>query len=245
MRPSLTILNMMAILAFSSCVDGFLGDCGRGAGPLLREKRDVAAFHTIRLEENVNLHITEDSICSIEVESGQHLLPGIITEVRDSQLFITDRNRCDWVRNLQNKSTVYVRLPGLRHISQLGSGNMITNDTLHFPCFTIEIFDGGGSTRLLVNNHRLGLKIHDGTADITAFGKTDDLYIFNSGYGPVDCIGLAGRKTEIHSESTNNSCVWSLEELRASIFAPGNIYYKGDPGFIHTNIQGTGRLIRL
>ena len=104
-------------LFYFSCNNENSCDCLKSIGPVVTEERVIPAFNKLSLEDNVNLFITQDSVYSLTVEAGEHLLQSIKAEVTDSCLYLKNENKCNWVRSFENKINVYLRFKKLTILS--------------------------------------------------------------------------------------------------------------------------------
>ena len=84
-----------------------------------------------------------------------------------------------------------------------------------------------------------------GTVTVNATGFSQVTYISNRGYGPLHAEDLNSKFTYISTFSPNDVFVNATVELAVEIGNIGNVYYRGDPPEVSTNIYGGGRLIKL
>jgi hypothetical protein len=104
MRKKIIKYSIMTISLFSlSCNKENRCDCFKSTGDITSESRNISDFKKIILEDNINLYITPDTIYSLTIEAGAHLLKSIKTEVTDSCLILKNENKCNWVRNYKDK----------------------------------------------------------------------------------------------------------------------------------------------
>jgi len=244
MRYTIIILSVI-LLTLTACEKSILGDCFKGAGKTIIEHRDIPEFKHINLEDNVNLVITQDSRHSIKVESGENLAPKIITEVSDGVLFIKNQNTCDWSRDYSNDITVYVSFEHLTSIDYRSSGNIVSTNTIVSDSLNISVWDGSGIIDLDIDTQKSVMNLHYGAVDFYIRGKSGVNFIYASSYGPFYCEELKTIFTYMNNRGSNDCYVWATYHLGVEIEYLGNIYYKGDPVTINSNITGTGQLIHI
>lgn len=220
-----------------------LCDCLESTGSLSTEERAINEFTSIRTEDNINLILCRDTVCHVSVECGAGLIKDIHTGVEGGRLRIRNTNRCNWVRDLDPVIKVYVFYKKLEELDYSSTGNISTRDTLKSERFTLNVRDGAGSINMVVNIDTAFFNEHEGTADISLFGKVKAQYIYNNGLGPVNALGLASFYSFVHNRGTNDCFVKVSDRLEANIEYYGNIYYLGDPPVIISWITGEGKLI--
>lgn len=240
------ILSLLFVLViFAGCKKENLDDCFSNAGEVVTETRLLSYFENISIYDNVNLILVQGNGFSVKVEGGENLISSVQTEVTDSSLVIHNTMKCNWVRDYKNELTVYVSTASLKSIRYEGSGDIKTTGNLKFNELAISVWGGSGSFELDVDCDRLDLAQHYGTVDFNVSGKTGLTAIYSNSYGPFNCYGLNSNIVYIRSNGTNDCFVHANHILEAEITSVGNVYYKGNPFEIKTQISGTGRLIKL
>lgn len=221
-------------------------DCLKGTGDIITEHRAILPFHKIHMQDNINLYISIDSIYSLSVEAGGKLLSSVITEVKDSCLYLKNENKCNWVRSYKNKINVYISCKTLIEIMRnKASGNVYTLDTIYSNLFQINSFNGGGEVNLKLVSKQSFFKIHTGPDDIIVNGRSENAYIYSSGNGLADLSNFSSNYAIVSTKSTNNCYIKANKELEVFIDYVGNIYYSGNPAIIKINTTGSGKLIKM
>lgn len=171
-----------------------------------------------------------------------YLIDGISTEVVSGKLIIRNNNKCNWLRDLNNKFTVTVTVKDLDYILTQGSGNINFVDTLRNSPFLIESYNGTGDYRLLFSSSRAELKLHSGPADIYVSGYVADIFIYSAANGFVHGEHLRADLCSISTYSTGDTRVGPSNTLNANIGYSGDVYYTGQPVITRTG-DGTGQLL--
>ena len=169
----------------------------------------------------------------------------IKSEVRDSCLYLTNENKCNWVRSFKDKVNIYVtciKIKGL--VNNIGSGNITSLDTLYTDYFQLDDFDGSGIINLKLVANTSWFNLHTGPADLVVNGRSGLSYLYSVGNGSADLKNFPSNGYYITNNSTNNCYVNVQKELDVKIGYIGNIYYSGSPYKITTNITGSGKLIK-
>lgn len=205
----------------------------------------MAYFHSVKLYDNINLHLSQSAGNTLTLEAGKNLMDKIETYVNeDSTLIIKNNNSCNWVRSYNKPITVYVNVTDLRKIEYRSIGNVTNDDTLRVDSLTIDVWEGAGTIELAINTVNCNANIHYGTADIFLHGKAKQGFYYMLGAGKIDASGLEVGLAYLRNWSSNNMYLWATNNMSVEIKGLGNVYYKGNPG-ISSSILGEGKLIRL
>lgn len=246
MRKHKHILILVTLLlALSSCRKANRFDCLKSTGDEVRIQRPVSGFHSLHLVDDVNLYISPDSIFGLEIEGGEHLLDLLETHVSDSILYISDENRCNWVRSYQRELNVYVSMPKLNSIWFEGTGQIVTMDTIRGDSLLVNLWGAGGDVHLLLDVHMARLKIHTTTGDIYASGKCGVGYYYSSSNGFIFAEGLETNLAYLLNRGSGDMYLHPLITLEAELSDRGYVYYRGDPVNLKQKISGSGRLVKL
>lgn len=239
------ILALLLLIASAGCKREKLDDCYTNPGEVVMEDRWSAYFETINLYDDVNLVLEQGDGYSIRVEGGKNLLGAVITEVKDSVLYINNTMSCNWVRSYNHELTVYVTSPTLYNIRYEGNGNVSTNGRMVFDILEINAWGGGGSINIDVDCQTLHMGLHYGTVDFNIRGKSSMTTIYSNSYGPFYCADLDSDIVYITHNGTNDCYVHANHILGADITSVGDIYYSGNPFDLSCTITGSGKLHKI
>jgi hypothetical protein len=126
MRQSSQIILLIFSVIFFTSGCGKNG-CLKNAGAVKTTVRQPGSFNEIMLYDKIDVVLTQDSVQQIKIESGENMLPNIETTVIDNVLTVRDNSSCKWVRDLDEKITVYISTPKLQQIIYHGQ------ETLFLP----------------------------------------------------------------------------------------------------------------
>ncbi len=239
------ILILLLLIASAGCKRERLDDCYTNAGEVVIEGRWSSYFETINLYDDINLVIEQGDDYSIRVEGGKNLLDAVITEVKDSILYINNTMSCKWTRSYDQDLTVYVTSPSLKSIRYEGIGKVQTNSQVVFDVLEINVWGGSGSINIDVDCQTLHLGLHYGTVDFNIKGKSSMTTIYSNSYGPFYCEALDSDIVFITHKGTNDCYIHANHILGAEITSVGNIYYSGNPYDINCTDTGSGNLIKI
>lgn len=228
-RNIIFLLATISLLTFaSSCKKSPLTN-----GKVVTETRELAAFDTLYLYDNIDVTLVCSDTYKVEITTGENLLPNIICESNGETLLLRNDNICNWLRSydIPLKAKIYydtkISYIIYESVGDLCSETYISNDTL--SRFDLKVEDGSGNINLKVNSDKLYLTIHSGTNNIIIEGSSSYANIYQNGLGPIDASDLPSDKTSVSSHKSNNIYINCVGQLNASIYNIGNIYYKGNP----------------
>lgn len=245
MRRTIHCLLLIPILLLAACSD--MGDCFHGSGKQVTESRSIGSFHSIYLTSNVNLVLHfQPGIRRLEVTGGDRLTEGVETKIENGQLSVKNTNRCNWVRSFKQRLTVEIWTDSLQSIYlEDATGDVTFKDTLATENFRFDAYNSMGRGDLLLHCYIATLALHTGPFDLTAKGTATVQYNYHAGYGKNDCRELVTANAFLTNKGTNDTYISTSQLLEVNIQQSGNIYYRGEPASIKTEITGTGKLIKL
>lgn len=230
----------------NSCSKGHQSDCFKSKGPYSVETRYYTeSFNTIEVRDKINLFLIQDSLNYIELEGGGNLLSGIETEINNSILYISDRNKCNWVRSLDYTTNVYVHYSNFYQLTANNSGNNYFLTTHHGDSLEIEYWEGSGTTYADINVNNSLLAVHAGSGNIVAKGFSGVSIVYNSGCGPIDAGELLSNTTFMRSRSNHDVTINVKDLLIAEIDWTGDVYYKGNPPLLELHERNSGKLFHI
>ena len=230
------------VLLLQGCEKDDFCNCTKSEGSMVSETRTLPAFEFIDMDNNVDIELTPDTITYAVLTCGKNLADGIETEVSGNTLFVRNKNRCNWLRDFDNKFTLNVHFNKLSHIGNYGSGNLTCTDTLRMDNLVVESWNGMGTLSFIFNGGDLYLKIHTGAADMEASGMANLLYIYTAGNGYMRTRNLEANTVWLTTNSTGDCEVFPKNELDVNIGYNGDVFYHGSPVVIRKSVTGSGNL---
>jgi len=200
---------------------------------IVSENRTTNSIVTaIRLENNINLIITQDSVYDLTVEGGENLLPYIKTDVTDDgTLNIKNKNKCNFLRSYKKDINVYLKIPDLKYIYFAGKGDITSTNTLQFKDLTLE-----------TNN--LTILQHTGPSDFTISGSSKNTYFYSGGNGWFFCNNLISDDAHVNSNGSGDIALNVKNNLLVELTHIGNVIYSGNPSVSVSVHTGSGKIIK-
>ena len=239
------IFFLFILAASVSCNKDSAPDYLQTTGEIVREERPVEDFTEIELYHKINVVLTQDIQNKIEIEAGKNLIPDITTEVKDEKLKIKNENKFNFLRSYKKEITLYISVKNLSHITYRGAGNISCTNTLTDSVFTFDSRSGTGKIELNINANEGHFNHHTGQCDLVLHGNIGVNYLYQAGNGFTDAEDLNTGYTFVTNKGTNDLKIKVEKVLYAYIAYLGNVYYKGDPYDLSSDIVDQGQLIKL
>lgn len=246
-------LVIIIVVFLIGCDSENAPDCFQAYGDSIDTVYDVEDFNRIIIWDRVKLVLVEGPEKRVMVRTGSNLLNEIRVRVEDSILKVSDRNSCNFVRDYENITTVFVTAPvdtlQIRSSSGLTVENIgrITNEKLilisedgeeedefhidgdfnlnNIDVRTISVLANGLST----------FRLHG-----TAFSASYSLF---DGDARVEAENLITDEVLVNHKSTNKIICYPVASIRGIIVGLGNVIAKNRPPIVDVEERFQGRLI--
>lgn len=238
-----SMAGVILLLTLSSCEKDHLLDWTKSTGKTITQNRPTSNFKFIVMDDDVDIRLSSSPQPAMSVTAGQNIIDGIKTEVRNDTLYVSNENRCNWVRSYKNRYVVNVAVPAIERLLYYGSGDVECTDTIRTDAFVLDVWNGSGSIHLLLDVNQSQLNQHIGRCDITVAGRSPLTYVYQNDVGRIDASSLESDFTYARNTGTNDMFIRCNKELGVEIRYTGNIYCSGQPYRVDSDITGSGRLI--
>jgi hypothetical protein len=228
-----------------SCNKESAPDFLQTSGKIKTVERNVADFTEIELFNTIDLVLTQDTLNKLSIEAGENLIPDILTEVKEGKLQIKNSNKFNFLRSYKKKITVFLSCNNLKQITYRGAGNISTTNTLTDSVINFDCHKGTGEVNLHISAKEGHFNTHTGQSTLILTGNIGVNYIYQAGNGYIDATELKTGYTFVTNKGTNDLKINVDYELFARISYLGNIYYKGNPVNLGSEITDKGQLIKI
>lgn len=243
MKKTIIHIGIVAVLFMLGC-DNTSFDCVKKAGDLTTITLALPPFHSININDGINVIIKTGNAQEVKLTAGENLLSGIKANVDNAGfLNIYNENSCNWVRSYKDIN-MHITLDTLHRVNHYGFGVLSSDGVLTFKNFHINLKDGAGDIRLAIDNQSLIL-ISNSISNCYISGHTNNFTVgFYYNDGICWAQDLLARKVNVEHLGTNTIEVNALETLTGSLQSNGDIVYHGNPENIDINVTGTGELLQ-
>ncbi|GAB4204391.1 MAG: hypothetical protein Fur0023_12160 [Bacteroidia bacterium] len=244
MKHFIPIILSLLFLSFLSCKKENAFDCVKPTGKIITETRQTPYFHTIIINDKLDVYLKQDNL-NVSVKAGKNIIQNIITEVKNETLYIANNNKCNFIRDPQKKIEIYIHLPHLKYLKHNGSGNIYSVNTFVQDTIVIRM-ETPGDVHLNVQTKYFGGSTH-GNGDLYVSGQTDYFYYHYNGTNFIYAEQLKiNQYCYLESHSVGHAYV-NIDHIGmdATLFSNGNIYYRGNPTYLHSSSKGKGKVIQI
>ena len=233
-----------------SCNGKNVPDCLQNSGDIIQKEVSVAEFNKIIVFERVQLILKHASQQQIIVETGEYLLNDIEVSVKDGQLLLVNKNRCNISRDY-GITKIYVSAPNITEIRSSTGLPVLSEGVLNYPNLTLvsedfeeaDQYHTDGDFRLEVNCTNLNV-INNNLSHMYLSGTVENLVIgFYSGDSRFEGRNLIAQNIRIFQRSSNDMIVNPQASLTGEIRSTGNVIVVNEPAIVDVQTYYTGHLI--
>lgn len=238
-------MKAIPIIYFSAVLLGFiyLTSCTNfhaidGNHNVVTETRNVSSFTELCSEGSFDVYLIHDTVCYVQVEAEENLLPYIDTDVNGDELVIKTHDH----RNLKPHNTIkiFVHAPGVNSVTLEGSGK-IDCDSISESNFNIHL-DGSGDIFIdMATCDKIKTKI-SGSGEVNISGTANETDFNISGSGDINSYGLVQDTCFADISGSGDMYVNVNKLLDVHISGSGKVHYYGNP-VVNTDITGSGEVI--
>lgn len=225
---------VLTTMALQSCFHPYRieGNCN-----VITVNRTTGQFLAVESSGSLDVKIIRDSVCFVEIEGEENLIPYINTEVHDGTLVVEVEHR----RNLDPNYpiVIYVHVPTLESIELAGSGS-IESDSLSAQHMDVCL-SGSGNIILKLASNTIDAKV-SGSGDINLSGTATSADFKISGSGDIHAYTFPVSECMADISGSGSMYVNVSSLLDVVISGSGNVHYYGNPA-VNVNVMGSGQVI--
>ena len=243
-HPFFLLLPLVALFA-PSCNDENAPACLKRTGRTVQQRRPIAAFTEIVLQNDIDLYLTHDQDSTVVIEAGENLLPKVEVTQEGAKLTIRNRNTCNWVRSYGRPVKVTVGVPRNHLVlTHHGFGTIRSAGPLDIAYLVIASFDASGDVHLDGKLDYIVLYANS-PSHIILSGESESLEAWLHGnFGRLSAERLQTKVCLLRHDGSNEMRVFPLDELQATISANGTVAYYNEPAKLTSEIRQNGKLVR-
>ena len=233
---NLTMITAILAILFttSSCfVDGITGI--RGNGDVVSEDRTISAdFDVIKVQQGINLYLTQGNSTDLNVEADENILDLLITEVKNNELKVY------FEKNVYRAKArnVYLTTKSISEIRTSSGASVKSENTLQVSSLDLDS-SSGSSIKVYVNAEEVTSAASSG-ADIDIYGKTRSFSAKASSGSSIDADKLESVDVYAKASSGANIDVNVSGKLTAKASSGGDIDYEGEPTNVDKDTSSGG-----
>ncbi|HUH51491.1 MAG TPA: head GIN domain-containing protein [Flavobacterium sp.] len=235
------------LLLCSSCNSETANQCVRTSGSTVKyELEDIPPFNRIRIEEGIELVLSQEATHKIEIEAGSNLINDISVNVIDGELIIKSNVSCNWLREYAS-AKVYVTFVELSQIYSVSQYKVRSTQVLFFDHIELAsgVYQEGVSSEfeMEIQSNHLTIQSNDASY-FKISGTSNSMFVaFWAGVPRIEAPNFKVNTIDVFQRSSNDMILHPIDEIRGNIYSTGNVILKNTPNLIDVQQHYTGELI--
>ncbi len=224
------IYHIAALIIILFCACGKVEENCTNKGAYAQIERQVKPFTAISVADRIDAELVRDAAKkgSIELLGYGNLFSGIHSEVKEGTLYLSDHNRCKWLRELKTRIRVIIYVDdSLDFLYTLDDASFTTRDTLRFDFLQMDHRSTKDQT-LHFDGIRFWIE-HYEAGEVRIKGKTDIIKVTNFETGAFDGSELLSEDVFIYHYGLNKIHVNAKRTLECQIENVGDVLYYQKP----------------
>jgi Putative auto-transporter adhesin, head GIN domain len=240
------LIICLVLLGFTACKKPENRKCFKSTGEDTTLEIPLSEFNRLKLHPHVSYILIQDSTDKVVITGGKNVVNLVECKVEDELLEITNKNKCNFLRNAKRELLVEIHFTNIINIHYEGSEFLKSEGTLNLEYFTLMVRDGAGPVNLTLNSKVIDADISHGWGDYTFHGTTETARISARSNGFCDVYDLTITDSVYVASDTSGHLRVRAEgiPLYGYIKSGGDIFYKGNPSVINVTRTGSGELIK-
>ena len=238
---------IVAVCLFAGCSKDDAWDIVKTRGAAKTELRELPHFTGLVITNGINVVLRHGERNSATLEGWTNLLPKIKLTVDTAGILnISDENKYNMVRDVGNKTTVFLTCQDkINYIDFIGDGLVRSDGKLETDNLYILSENASGSIHLTLDAASLSVGTNSrNTADMTFTGNCHTTGITNWGIAPIDMRDLLVQYANITHHGTADIHVFIEQQLNVALDGIGDLFYKGNPE-ISVDRKGKGNVYQI
>ena len=229
----ITALFLLLISTTSCFMDGITGI--KGNRNVVSEDRTISSdFENIKVQQGINLYITQDNSTEIKVEADENIIDLLITEVQNNELKIY------FEKNVYRAKArnVFLSTGNIKKIRASSGASVKSENTIQTNSLDLDA-SSGSSMKIYVNAEEVTTEASSG-ANINVYGKSITFSGRASSGSGIDADELESVDAYTKASSGANINVNVTGKLTAKASSGGDIDYEGNPTSVNKDTSSGG-----
>ena len=225
-------------------------NCFQSAGNPIEREFEVADFHSILVQERLQLIVKQGPERKVLIKTGENLINDIEVNVENGVLDLFNGNGCNLVRDY-DISKIIVTSPNIDTIRNASGYEVQSEGVLSYPSLTLlsddleeeDIYHKDGDFRLQLDVDTLHITAN-GLSNFYLSGEANaaDIELLE-GDMYVDSRELAVQDLYIFHRGTQKVIVNPIQSLRGKVLSTGDLISVNHPPVVEVEETYKGRLI--
>lgn len=239
-KIGIAIAYILAVLT-SSCV-GFNEKNVKLSGVTKVSTKEVSAFDKVDVSGAIDVIVNIGNKSEVVIEADSAVMPYIVTEVKDRELKIYNKDIIGFYNFKNNKILVTITTPSILELESSGACDVTIND-LKTDMFKVSL---SGTCDLIGSFECNVLDLEaSGSSDSKLRGKVKDCNIELSGASDIKAFDLEVDNLKIEGSGSSNVEITVQNSLDVELSGASELRYKGEPKYIKTDMSGVSNLTKI
>lgn len=239
-KIGIAIAYILAVLT-SSCV-GFNEKNVKLSGVTKVSTKDVSAFDKVDVSGAIDVIVNIGNKSEVVIEADSAIMPYVVTEVKDRELRIYNKDIIGFYNFKNNKILVTITTPSILELESSGACDVTIND-LKTDMFKVSL---SGACDLIGSFECNVLDLEaSGSSDSKLRGKVKNCNIELSGACDIKALDLEVDSLKIEGSGSSNVEITVQNSLDVELSGASELRYKGEPKYIKTDMSGVSNLTKI
>ncbi|MFA6825385.1 MAG: DUF2807 domain-containing protein [Bacteroidia bacterium] len=239
-KIGIAIAYILAVLT-SSCV-GFNEKSVKLSGVTKVSTKEVSAFDKVDVSGAIDVIVNIGNKSEVVIEADSAIMPYIVTEVKDRELRIYNKDIIGFYNFKNNKILVTITTPSILELESSGACDVTIND-LKTDMFKVSL---SGACDLIGSFECNVLDFESsGSSDSKLRGKVKNCNIELSGACDIKALDLEVDSLKIEGSGSSNVEITVQNSLDVELSGASELRYKGEPKYIKTDMSGVSNLTKI
>lgn len=239
-KIGIAIAYILAVLT-SSCV-GFNEKNVKLSGVTKVSTKEVSAFDKVDVSGAIDVIVNIGNKSEVVIEADSAIMPYVVTEVKDRELKIYNKDIIGFYNFKNNKILVTITTPSILELESSGACDVTIND-LKTDMFKVSL---SGACDLIGSFECNVLDFESsGSSDSKLKGKVKNCNIELSGACDIKALDLEVDSLKIEGSGSSNVEITVQNSLDVELSGASELRYKGEPKYIKTDMSGVSNLTKI
>ncbi|MDD3285995.1 hypothetical protein SDC9_47824 [bioreactor metagenome] len=239
-KIGIAIAYILAVLT-SSCV-GFNEKNVKLSGVTKVSTKEVSAFDKVDVSGAIDVIVNIGNKSEVVIEADSAIMPYVVTEVKDRELRIYNKDIIGFYNFKNNKILVTITTPSILELESSGACDVTIND-LKTDMFKVSL---SGACDLIGSFECNVLDFESsGSSDSKLRGKVKNCNIELSGACDIKALDLEVDSLKIEGSGSSNVEITVQNSLDVELSGASELRYKGEPKYIKTDMSGVSNLTKI
>lgn len=239
-KIGIAIAYILAVLT-SSCV-GFNEKNVKLSGVTKVSTKEVSAFDKVDVSGAIDVIVNIGNKSEVVIEADSAIMPYVVTEVKDRELRIYNKDIIGFYNFKNNKILVTITTPSILELESSGACDVTIND-LKTDQFKVSL---SGACDLIGSFECNVLDFESsGSSDSKLKGKVKNCNIELSGACDIKALDLEVDSLKIEGSGSSNVEITVQNSLDVELSGASELRYKGEPKYIKTDMSGVSNLTKI